>query len=71
MPEFPAMLYKHGSEIEWDGERFDTLTVHNGDELDAALKDGWVPHKPSKKSEAKAASSSGEAPPKGSSKKAK
>lgn len=45
-PEMPAMLYKHGTEIEWDHEWFDTLVVTDDDELEAALKDGWSVGKP-------------------------
>lgn len=47
-PELPAMLYKHGSELEWDGELFDTLVVADDEELDAALADGWSVGKPEK-----------------------
>lgn len=39
--EFPFMLYKPGSMIEWDGEGFDYLVVDDVDELEAAKADGW------------------------------
>lgn len=46
--DFPASLYRHGSTFLWDGEMFDFIDVHNPEELEAALADGWVPHKPGK-----------------------
>jgi hypothetical protein len=47
-PELPAMLYKPGTEIEWDHEMFDTLVVNDDEELDAALANGWSVGKPEK-----------------------
>lgn len=44
--EFPASLYKHGSTFLWDGEMFDYVIVTDAEELEIALADGWVPHKP-------------------------
>lgn len=44
--EFPASLYKHGSTFLWDGETFDYVIVTDAEELEIALADGWVPHKP-------------------------
>lgn len=46
--EFPASLYKRGSAFLWDGEMFDYVNVHDEEELEIALADGWVPHKPEK-----------------------
>jgi hypothetical protein len=50
--ELPAMLYKPGSMFEWDFEWFDYVIVNDQDELDAALADGWVSHKPTAEEEA-------------------
>lgn len=50
-PQLPAMLYKHGSMIEWDGELFDYMVVEKDEDLDAALKAGWSPGKPPKTAE--------------------
>lgn len=47
--EFPAMLYKRGSSLEWDGEWFDSVVVNDQDELDIALADGWSIGKPEAK----------------------
>lgn len=44
--EFPASLYKRGSTFLWDGELFDSVNVADEEELEIALADGWVPHKP-------------------------
>lgn len=44
--EYPASLYKRGSTFLWDGEMFDYVIVHDAEELEIALADGWVPHKP-------------------------
>lgn len=44
--EYPATLYKRGSAFLWDGEMFDFVNVHDDEELEIALADGWVPHKP-------------------------
>lgn len=44
--EFPASVYKRGSTFLWDGELFDFLDVADEEELEIALADGWVPHKP-------------------------
>jgi len=46
MPEFPAMLYKRGTQLEWDGERFDTIIVNDAEELEIAKADGWYVGKP-------------------------
>jgi len=40
------MVYKPGTDFLWDGEWFNCLIVKDQDEADAALADGWVPHKP-------------------------
>ena len=40
--ELPAMLYKPGDEIEWDGKRFDTVVVTDDEELEIAMADGWL-----------------------------
>jgi hypothetical protein len=45
--EYPASLYKRGSTFLWDGELFDFIDVNDAEELEIALADGWVPHKPS------------------------
>ena len=45
-PELPAMLYKPGGELEWDGEMFDTLVVEDDEALEAALGEGWSVGKP-------------------------
>lgn len=51
--EFPLMVYRHGSMMEWDGEMFDYLVIEPGadaeDEAKAALKDGWSVGKPEAK----------------------
>lgn len=39
--EYPKMLYKPGSEIEWDGAKFDTLIVDSLDAEEAVSADGW------------------------------
>lgn len=39
--DFPCMLYKAGGAEEIHGGRFSTLTVQDGDELEAALAGGW------------------------------
>lgn len=44
--EFPATLYKRGNQFEWDGERFDALVVHDEEEAEIALADGWHNGKP-------------------------
>lgn len=41
--EYPKMLLREGSEIEWEGAKYDTLIVADADELAAAKKDGWKP----------------------------
>jgi hypothetical protein len=46
MPEFPAMVYKRGGALVWDGECFDTLIVEDADELEIAQADGWYLGKP-------------------------
>lgn len=46
--EFPASLYKPGTQFEWDGEMFDTLVVHDEEEVEIALADGWSIGKPGK-----------------------
>ncbi len=38
MSDYPKMLYKTGSEIEWEGLLLDTVTVADKDE-EAAAKD--------------------------------
>lgn len=44
--DFPAILYRHGSTLLWDGEMFDRLVVENKKEADDALADGWHLGKP-------------------------
>ena len=39
MTDYPKMLYRDGTEIEWEGLSLDTLVVENEDEELAA--DGW------------------------------
>lgn len=39
--EFPKMLYREGSEIVWDGQSVDTLTVEDAAEEADAVKAGW------------------------------
>jgi hypothetical protein len=41
MNDFPRMIYKAGGPEEIHGGRFHTHIVHDVDELDAALADGW------------------------------
>lgn len=52
MPEFPAVLYRYGSQIHWDGERFDRHVVHDEKQLAKALENGWHLGKPPKQQEA-------------------
>lgn len=42
MNDFPRMLYKAGGPEQIHGAQFHTLIVHDADELDAALGDGWA-----------------------------
>lgn len=44
--EFPLMLYKPGTMLEWDGELFDYVIVNDQEEADVALADGWSVEKP-------------------------
>jgi hypothetical protein len=44
--EYPAMLYKRGGALLWDGEWFDTRVVEDEDEAAAALDAGWSVGKP-------------------------
>jgi len=44
--QFPAMLYKPGSMLEWDGEMFDYVIVNDEEEAEIALSDGWSVGKP-------------------------
>lgn len=39
--EYPKMLYQAGGSEEIHGGKFDTKIVHDRDEEDAALADGW------------------------------
>jgi hypothetical protein len=41
MNDFPRMIYKADGPEEIHGGRFHTHIVHDVDELDAALSDGW------------------------------
>jgi hypothetical protein len=41
MNNFPRMIYKAGGTEEIHGGKFSTYIVHDADELDAALADGW------------------------------
>ncbi len=49
--EYPKMLYRDGSEIEWEGKSLNTLTVDDAEGEKAARTDGWVGvgEKPKKK----------------------
>lgn len=40
--QFPKMLYREGTEMEWHGLSLDTLVVADADELAAAKKEGWL-----------------------------
>lgn len=40
--DFPLMLYRPGSEIEWAGGKFDTLIVGDAEECEIAQSDGWL-----------------------------
>ena len=51
---FPIMLYKFGSMIEWDGEKFDYVICADAEELEIAQADGWSIDKPSAEKPAKA-----------------
>ncbi len=42
MDDFPAMLYRPGAEIKWEGMSLDTLVVNNADELADARADNWA-----------------------------
>ena len=41
MSDFPRMIYRAGGTEEIHGGRFETRIVHDIDEQDAALLDGW------------------------------
>lgn len=55
MNEFPKMLYKAGGAEEIHGGHFQTKIVHDQDEQDAALADGWHKTTPEAGAAAKAA----------------
>jgi len=40
MNDYPKMLYRKGSEIEWSGLQLDVITVHDEAEEKAAV--GWL-----------------------------
>jgi hypothetical protein len=42
MNDFPRMLYRAPGALQIHGGNFDTLTVADADEQDAALDDGWA-----------------------------
>lgn len=42
MTDFPKMLYRDGTEFEWDGRPTDTLVVTDNAEFEAAIDDGWL-----------------------------
>lgn len=44
--EYPKMLFKTGTALEWDGGTFDTLIVADAAECEAAIADGWCEGKP-------------------------
>jgi hypothetical protein len=39
--DYPKMLYRDGSEIEFEGRGLDTITVADADEEAAAKKEGF------------------------------
>lgn len=39
--DYPKMLYRAGSEIEWEGKSLDTLIVDDAEGESAAVKEGW------------------------------
>lgn len=41
---YPKMLYRTGTEIEWEGWNLDTRIVRDEDEELAAIEDGWRNH---------------------------
>lgn len=50
--DYPLMLYRDGSMLEWDGETYDYLIVNDADEAKAAKADGYSVAKPDKKAKA-------------------
>jgi hypothetical protein len=40
--DFPKMLYRDGSEIEFEGRSLDTITVEDADAETAAKKEGFA-----------------------------
>lgn len=40
--ETPAMLYKHGGDLDWNGKMFDTIIVADEEEAEIAFADGWM-----------------------------
>lgn len=51
--DFPKMLLREGSALEWEGGSYDTLIVHDAEELAAAKKEGWFSALDAKKPAAK------------------
>ena len=42
--DFPAMMYKPGTQYKSDGVEYDCMTVNDAKEMTAAKKDGWFEH---------------------------
>jgi hypothetical protein len=40
--EYPAFVYRKADKARQDGSKFDTLLVHNDDERQVALDEGWA-----------------------------
>lgn len=40
--DYPQMLYRPGTAIQWAGHSLDTLIVADAGEAAAARKDGWL-----------------------------
>ena len=42
MMEYPAFVYRKADKARQDGSKFETLLVHNDDERQIALEEGWA-----------------------------
>jgi len=42
MMEYPAFVYRKADKARQDGSKFETLLVHNDDERQIALDEGWA-----------------------------